>query len=445
MKLKINYWVRSGAYTMMQRVASFLFGFGSYFFLVRYFSVDSFGVWTLYVVVSNTVEMSRSAFIQNTFVKFFNEEGTDKGMLFTGSLLLNVISTVVFILTLLLILPLLKTFWSSEAVGILILWYCGTSLILILFTQLNYLEQANHSFAGVFWSAVVRQGAFFCIVVIGYFFVPGLSLAFFAAAQCLSAFLGLITSLFFTRKMIPPRLNLNWPLVGRLFKFGKYILGTGFTSTMGKNADQAILGGVSHSDHSIVALYNSAVRVLNFIEIPSLSISSIVYPKIAERAAKEGIASVGLLYEKSVATILGFILPVILGVLVFPELVLTLTAGTRYASAAGPLRMMGLASLLIPFNIQIGSVCEVVNRPHVSFYINLFSNILNVILNIVLIQFFGIMGAACAFAITVFFIFGIGQWYMSTHFGIHGLNVPARIVDFYRNGWNTALGYIKNK
>jgi lipopolysaccharide exporter len=427
---------------MMQRVAAFLFGFGSYFFLVRYFSVDSFGVWTLYVVVSNSVEMSRSAFIQNAFVKFFNEEGTNKAMLFTGSLLLNFLSTIVFIAALLLMLPLLKSFWSSEAVGILILWYCGTSLVLILFTQLNYLEQANHSFAGVFWSAVVRQGAFFCIVVVAYFFVPGLSLAFFAAAQCLTAFFGLITSLFLTRRMIPSQLDLNWPLVRKLFKFGKYILGTGITSTVGKNADQVILGSVSHT---MVALYNSAVRVLNFIEIPSLSISSIVYPKIAERASKEGIAGVGLLYEKSVATILGFILPVIVCVLVFPELVLTLTAGTRYATAAGPLRMMGLASLLIPFNIQIGSVCEVVNKPHVSFYINLFSNILNVILNIVLIRFFGIMGAACAFAITVFFIFGIGQWYMSTQFGIHGLNVFGRIIDFYKNGWSAALGYIKNR
>jgi O-antigen/teichoic acid export membrane protein len=67
-----------------------------------------------------------------------------------------------------------------------------------------------------------------------------------------------------------------------------------------------------------------------------------------------------------------------------------------------------MASLLIPFNIQLGTVFEVINKPQISFYINLISNILNVILNIFLIRAFGIIGSACAFAITIIFIYGIG-------------------------------------
>src|SRR5687767_9211542 len=120
---KKNYWIRSGTYTMMQRMSAFIFGFGSYFFLVRYYDVADFGVWTLYVVVSTSVEMSRSSFIQNAFIKFFNEEGTDKSKLFTSSMLLNVLSTLIFVILLITLNPFLQTFWNSERIGTLILWY----------------------------------------------------------------------------------------------------------------------------------------------------------------------------------------------------------------------------------------------------------------------------------------------------------------------------------
>src|SRR5258706_15268704 len=110
---KKDYWIRFGAYSMLQRIAGFLFGFGSYFFLLRYFSVDDFGVWALYTVVSTSVEMSRSAFIQNAFVKFFNEEGTDRSALFTASLFLNFITTVIFVAILVVLIPVLQAYWNS--------------------------------------------------------------------------------------------------------------------------------------------------------------------------------------------------------------------------------------------------------------------------------------------------------------------------------------------
>jgi O-antigen/teichoic acid export membrane protein len=428
--LKKNYWLRSGAYTMMQRIAAFVFGFGSYFFLVRYFSIETFGIWTLYLVVSTSVEMSRSAFIQNAFVKFFNEKEIDRSKLFTSSLILNLLSTVFFVILLLALTPVLQSFWKSTIIGGMILWYCVTSVILIPFTQLNYLEQANHSFAGVFWSTVVRQGSFFCIVVGAYVFFPNLSLLFFAAMHSFCALLGLLTAYSISRKMLPAKYLIDWTVIKRLFKFGKYILGTGITSTLGKNASQFILGGISHG---LVAMYDAAVRILNFIEIPTLSISSIVYPKIAERASKEGKESVGQLYEKSVASILALILPVIIFAFVFPEFVLTITAGKKYLEAAGALRIMLLASMLLPFNVQLGTVFEVINKPHISFYINLVSNLLNVLLNLTLIHFFGIIGAAYAFAITIFFICLVGQWYVNSFLGVQGFRIFIKVFDVYRD------------
>src|SRR5262249_43329014 len=153
------------------------------FFMVRYFSKDSFGVWTLFVVITSIVEMSRSAFIQNAFVKFYSQPNIDRFSLTTASIMLNFASILVFIALMLGLIPILTVFWHTERIAGLILWYCVTSLVLVPLTQLNYLEQANQSFRGVFWSAVVRQGFFFSVVVISFFWIPNLSLNFFAAMQ----------------------------------------------------------------------------------------------------------------------------------------------------------------------------------------------------------------------------------------------------------------------
>lgn len=440
--VKRNYWIRSGAYTMLQRIAAFLFGFGSYFFLVRYLSIENFGVWTLYLVVSTSVEMSRSAFIQNAFVRFFNDQETDRSKLFSSSLLLNLISTVAFVGIMAGLIPVLQDFWDTKIIGDLIFWYCLTSMVLVPFTQLNYLEQANHSFSGVFWSTVTRQGLFFVTVVICYFFYPDLPLTFFAAAHFFCALAGLFTAFLQTRKMLPSSLTFEREMAGKLFKFGKYILGTGITSTMGKNASQVILGGISHSS---VALYDSAVRILNFIEIPTLSISSIVYPKIAERASKEGKESVGRLYEKSVATIMAIILPIILFAFAFPEFTILLTAGKKYIEAAPALRIMVLASLLIPFNIQLGTVFEVINRPQTSFYINLGSNLINVGLNLMLIPMFGVIGSSVSFACSILFIFMIGQWSLRSTLNVRRLTVFSLVISLYKDTFEKALNAISSQ
>jgi O-antigen/teichoic acid export membrane protein len=437
-----NYWLRSGTYTMLQRGTTFLFGFTSYLLLIRYMSIEDFGVWTLYVVVSGAAEMSRSAFIQNAFLKFYNEVNADRPGLFRASFTLNTLSTVVFVVILASVTPLLEKFWHSETIGSLLLWYCATAVVLIPFTQFNYLEQANHSFRGVFWSSLVRQASFFTIVAIWFVFFPGYPMQFFAGAHTFCAFLGLVTSYTMTRQYVPPRVKVQWPEVGRLFRFGKYILGTGITSTIGKNADQMILGAVSHP---LVAIYNAASRVLNFIEVPTLSISNVVYPKMAAKASEEGNKGVSDLYAKSVASIVGLILPFVLFAFIFPEFVLTIIAGERYISAALPLRILLIASLLLPFNVQIGSVCEVINKPQISFYINLAGNILNILLNIVLIHFFGMMGAAVTFLTTVVFIFALGQYYVRSRLDMRMSHIVRETGIFYKRAISVGTGRLKIK
>lgn len=437
-----NYWVRSGTYAILQRLSVFLFGFGSYFFMVRYYAKETFGIWVLFLVISSVVEMSRSAFIQNAYVRFFSQPETDQGKLFTASLILNLASTVFFIVVMIGLIPVLQDFWNTREIGGLILWYCVTSLILVPFTQLNYLEQANKSFQGVFWSSTIRQGVFFLIVIVCSIFFPGLPLLFFAGAQSACALLGLLVSWRMSGRFLPPNRVADRAIVLKLFRFGRYILGTGVASTMGKNADQILLGPVSHS---IVALYNAGVRILNFIEIPSLSISNIAYPKIAERVNRDGKPAAAEMYEKTVASMVGIILPIVVAIVLFPKLILLITAGKQYLDAAPALTMMAMAGLLYPFNIQVGSVFEIIGKPHISFYINMGSNIINVILNVVLIPKYGAIGAAWSMVITTVTIFVVSQFLLRYLIGVNQVRIVTRLMDFYPMAIKEAYRYISRK
>jgi lipopolysaccharide exporter len=438
-----SYWLASGSYSILQRLISILFGFGSYFFLTRYFPVESFGVWALFILITSLVEMVRTAFIQNAFIKFYSEPDIDSGALFSSSLLLNLLSTLFFILLLIIAIPLLESFWHTAEIGAMILWYCGASVILVFFTQLNFLEQANHQFKGVFWGNVTRQGILFLSIFICYLFIPNLSLTFFSFIYFCSTTTGLLVSFYITRNFLPKSFRIRREYLKKLGRFGRYILGVGITSSLGKYFDQFLLGSINLG---AVALYNACVRVINMIEIPVLSIATVSYPKLANTSDQDdSVEALARLYEKTVAGALSFILPSIVIVLLLPEFILTLIAGKKYIAGADSLRILTASIFLLPFNVQFGNVCEIINKPQVNFIVNLFANLISVSLNLYYIKTYGATGAAFVFSFTLLFTFVIGQTYLKRKINIRHINIVSQIPVFYKSAFETVWNKLRNR
>jgi lipopolysaccharide exporter len=446
---KNNYWIRSGSYVFLQRISAFFFGFGSFFFLARYYDKKDFGVWTLFVVITSIIEMSRSAFIQNAFVKFFSQPEVDRVQLTKASVYMNILSNVFFVIVMIILIPVLQNFWHTEAIGPLMLWYCVTSTILVPFTQLNYIEQAAHSFKGIFWSTAVRQGLFFGAVTIAYVVRADIqfSLSTFAALQAFCALAGLVVAWKFSASHVPKEImsdlfKVDWAEVRRIFKFGKYVLGVGLTSSIGKSTDQFLLG---HISTDVAASYNTAVRIINFIEIPTYTISNVVYPKIAEKAHLEGKMGVGRMYEKSVAYMVAIILPIIAGIALLPELALLITAGPKYLDAAPVLRLIILGAVLFPFNVQVGSAFEVIGKPQVSFGINFTSNILNLLLNLYMVPKFGPIGAAWTAVATLLSTFLVSQVLLYIEMRVNLIRILVSIPAAYGVIYQEVIHKLKRK
>jgi lipopolysaccharide exporter len=425
-----TYWLKSGAYSFSQRIIVSFFGLGSYFLLTRYLSIDHFGIWALFMSITSLVEMARTAFIQNAFIKFYREPGIDSDALFISSLLLNLLSTILFTAVLLLLIPLLKSFWNAPEIGQLIIWYCAASPALSLLTQMNFLEQANQRFEGVFWSNVVRQGALFLGIALCYSNIPDLPLSFFATLYFSVTVLAALISLLLGRKYLPNKYWIRPMYLGKLASFGRYILGTSITTSMGKYFDQFLLGNVNLSS---VALYNASVRINTLIEIPVLTIANISYPKLAVIDHSSSFKELAKLYEQTVAAAVALILPVITVVLLFPELILAITAGEKYIAGANTLRILASLIILLPFNIQFGNICEIINKPQINFRVNLITNLISVLLNLYFIKLYGATGAAYVFSFSLLTLFVIGQVYLKSKIKINHRNIFLYMINYYKS------------
>ncbi|MEZ4829312.1 MAG: flippase [Bacteroidia bacterium] len=433
---KGSYWLQSGTYTFLERFSLQIFRFGSFYFLVRGMTKEHFGIWTIFLILSALIEVTRMGLIQNGLVKFLTATDDDKikGRINTASLVLNVLITLISTIVLFVMAQLQHIFWNVTLLDELIYIYILTTIILVPFFQFTFILQANYDFRGILYSNVVRQGLFFFYVLFCYLDPDyPFRLLHLAAFQVVAAFAGSVVAWFTARKylLFSARLDLRW--LKWLFGYGKFVVGTNLGSMFIKSIDQLMLGIMMSP--VAVALYGTAIKVSNLVEVPTQSIAAIVFPKSARQIEKEGKESVKILYEKSVGVILALIIPGVVFVLLFPEWVLKIVAGDDYLEAARLLQVTMLYGLFVPFARQFGTMLDSMGKPHVNFLIVMTSALLNIVFNYFFIIYWGVIGAAYATLITYCIVFVINQIILYREINVRTAQAFIYAGDVYRNGF----------
>ena len=438
-----SYWLKSGAYVFMQRLSTLLFGFGAFFFLIRALPKDEFGAWALYLSISAIVEMAKNGLVQNGLVKYLaaDEKGND-AQIITASLVLNLLLSLLVAIGIALLAPLMARLLNTPMLEGMLYWYILNLFLLIPFSQLSFIQQANFDFRGIFFSNIVRQGLFFVFVVALFFFSLPYQLEWLIIVQGVGILLGGIFSYFFAKKYVHLQSSISWPWVQRLFHYGKYVFGTNVSSMIMKSTDQLMLGALAGP--VAVASFNVAARATNFVEVPSFTMASIVFPKSAAKGQKEGPAAIKRLYEKSVGAVHAVLLPVVLLVLFFPELIILIIAGKDYMDSALLLQVVVVYCLFIPFSRQFGTIMDSVGKPHLNFWLICLLALLNVILNYFLISAYGVMGAAFATLFTYFIGFIANQLILYRFYRISTFQVFKEMWSFYRQGYQFLLARFDN-
>ncbi|MCK4669641.1 MAG: flippase [Nanoarchaeota archaeon] len=166
-------------------------------------------------------------------------------------------------------------------------------------------------------------------------------------------------------------------------------------------------------DLNAVALYNVAIPIATLILYVAHSLGAVLFPFSSELWAKKQIQTLRHGIKLIHKYVLAIIIPLALTVFVFPEIVINIFFGQNYIGAAPALQILSIG--IIIYTIAHLNICMLlaIGKPRTNMWIILSAAILNLILNIILIQFFGIIGAALATSICYLIIFILSNAYLN--------------------------------
>lgn len=439
---KNSYWLKSGIFTLLERLSIVLFAFGSFYFLIKILSKNDFGILSLFLLVTSFIEVARNALIQNALVKYLASSHPDESpRIITASLMLNCILTLLSILGLFCFAHSLSLLWKSPQLQSMFYLYTITTLILIPFSQFTFIQQANFQFKGIFWSNFWRQGFIFLFIASCYVLSYNLELHQIVICHTAAAVIGSCVAYYFARPYIILSKKVDWAWVRKLFQLGKYVLGSGISSSLYSTIDQMMLGSLIST--SSVAVYNTSIRITNLVEVPVNSVSAIVFPQSAKRIETEGKVAVKDLYEKSVAVILALIIPCVLFVWIFSKYIILIIAGEKYIEAAGILRITILYTLFLPYARQFGTMLDSIGMAKTNFLLIMSTALLNGTINYFFIKQWGINGAAYGTLTASFIFFIINQLIMKQVLNVSTKNTFVYLKGFYTTWFQQFIKIIK--
>jgi O-antigen/teichoic acid export membrane protein len=442
MKLaKDPYWLKSGMYTVLSRFANLVFGFGSFLLLVRIIDKKSFGIWALFLTATSIIEVARNGLVQNAQIKYASAaDEIEYPKILNASLTLNILITMTSVIVMCGLAHVLSLVWKSPEIEGMFYLYTFTTIILIAFSQFNFIQQAKFDFKGIFYSNAIRQGFFFIAVL--YFFLTrkAPSLIELVVYQTIAAVLGAISGWVFVKKYFRITFALEWEWVKKLFHYGKFVFGTSISSMIYQSIDQMILGGMLTTAE--VGAYNAASRTTNFIDVPVSAVSAIVFPQSAKRAAEQGNEALVYLYERSVGLLIALILPMVLVCVFLAKWVILVIAGAKYFDAIPVMQVIMVSSLLQPYARQFGVVMDSAGMPKINFYLLLIVTIFNIAAIYFGIKVFGVVGAALGSAVAMTIFVTIALRILKKKFGIKFLHTFVYCWKFYSDGFKLVLGKI---
>lgn len=160
--------------------------------------------------------------------------------------------------------------------------------------------------------------------------------------------------------------------------------------------DLAIIGlfmGLSQ-----VGAYEVAWRVAKLVTLLSGSIASAVFPQISQWSAKDETKHIESLLPKVISPALVVPIPAFFGMLLFSSEILTFVFGTEYAIAAMALVVLSGEKIFQSLHMIFGRALRAIDRPDLAARAVAVTILINIVLNVVLIQKFGLIGAATATA-----------------------------------------------
>jgi len=224
----------------------------------------------------------------------------------------------------------------------------------------------------------------------------------------------LIFGWIFVRKVFPDLLKSKFVLDKVMLKeVSKYSIFVTETTVAGMILYYTdILALTYFADLKSVGIYSVALPTARVLMYFTRAIGGVVLPLTAELWVKEKKillkAGIELLYKYSFIAIV----PIVFVMIAFADLIINVFYGKSYSAAAMPMKILSIGMMFTIFNGVNISFFSGIGKPKIGSIINYSAAAFNFILNILLIPYLGIMGAAIATTISYFVMMVMGLFYI---------------------------------
>jgi O-antigen/teichoic acid export membrane protein len=182
--------------------------------------------------------------------------------------------------------------------------------------------------------------------------------------------------------------------------FGVQIFGANAINLINYQADIILIGYFLTATD--VGYYAVAVGLSKFFWLIPQAIQTITYPATSEYWASNNHSALQTMIDKSMRYTACILLPIGLGVGFFAEEIVTMIFGDGFSYSVLPLQILIAGTVIFGIACKpIGGSLSGVNRPDLSLKTTSSGAIINIILNVLLIPYFGIVGAAVATAVSL--------------------------------------------
>lgn len=216
----------------------------------------------------------------------------------------------------------------------------------------------------------------------------------------------------------------------KLLKFGAQIFGANAINMINYQADTLLIGYFLTATD--VGHYAVAVGLSRFFWIVPQAIQTITYPATSEYWAKNNHSALQTMIDKSMKYTACVLLPIGLAVGFFARDIITTIFGEVFIYSVLPLHILIVGTVINGATQRpIGSILYSIGLPDLNLRIFGSAAMANIILNLVLIPYFGIAGAAVATTISFLLISFLILFYTVKKAGV--------VVDFH---WFTRIGFL---
>lgn len=387
-------WLRHGLTSILDKGASFFFGFAASFILARVLTRHEFGVWVIFYTISGFIEVTRFGLQQNALVRFMSASTSEeeKNTIASASMTLNGIITTILVLLLAFSSSWWSQFYQAAELQPMLYVYCLTTIAFIPQMQYNFIQQAELDFRALLWSNLVNRGGFFILLLLLLALGIKIELLALSWALLICALAGSLTAWWLGKHRVRHQWGMHSEWVGKLYRYGRFVLGTNIGAMLLKSIDKMMLGSMRGPEAA--AVYEWAIKITNLTEVPTNSVASVVFPQVSRLSSQEARQDIKQVYERSVGIILAINIPFLIFMLLFAEWTIQLLASAKYLDTAPILRLTMLYGIFLPFAVQFGTIMDATGHARTNFLITILSAILNAGFNYLFITHFGVAGAA---------------------------------------------------